>query len=204
MSSCLLISSSIPSSRKRPPFPRTNFAGAKTPLCVIDREHAKTANDFFASSHGRRPRETRYAANHRTAPSPQPPSGSPARRRPPATLAREPGRQPPQQKHPGGDGSPSDQTGPPAARGEARTLTALLRWRPGGRRYVHPRRRATPSLSRQPGYPSRSAGDSRPAGSTTALCPRCSRPARVRGGRRTRRPAARRVAGPPSPPGGPP
>jgi hypothetical protein len=122
----------------------------------IDPEIAKTDIQFFASPHGRRPKRPATPPIRQDCAQP----AATARQRAVIRRHRARARAPaPSTATPGGDGSPSGQTGAAAARGEARTLTALLRLRPGGRRYVHPRRRATPSLSQQPGHPSRPAGD---------------------------------------------
>ncbi len=169
MSSCLAIKQLHSFVAEEAPIPPNKFRGRKNPFTCIDPEIAKTDIQFFASPHRRRPQEARYAAN--------PPGLRPARShrqavRQRAVLRRHRARArapTPSTAAPWGDGSPSGQTGAAAARGEARTLTALLRLRPGGRRYVHPRRRAAPSCSTGPDLRARGCLHPSPGKADSAL-----------------------------------
>ncbi len=95
MSSCLAIKQLHSFVAEEAPIPPNKFRGRKNPFTCIDPEIAKTDIQFFASPHRRRPQE-RPLRRHspRTAPSPRPPSGSPAARRPPATPRESQGANP--------------------------------------------------------------------------------------------------------------
>jgi hypothetical protein len=157
MSSCLVISSSIPSSRKRPPFPRTNFEGAKTPLRVLTLRSPNRPSSFASPTAGA-PRGALRRQSARTAPSPQPPSGSPATRRHPATPRESQSASPVNSSTRGRwIAERSDRRRGSTRRGQNphSTLEVAAGWPP----LRAPEASGCALLVRQPGHPSRPAGD---------------------------------------------